>query len=61
MTDDQCLNQIQDSQLEDPEITVMMLYLKDRTLPDDDKQSRQIVLNFESVEGILYHESPAFP
>jgi len=66
VTDDQCLmtlDQLRDSQLEDTELAVMMLYLREGILPDDDKQSRKIVLeskNFELVEGTLYHENPAF-
>ena len=58
------LDEVRTRHMEDPELITMMSYLQDEFLPDDDNHSRKIVLeskNFELVEGVLYHENPAFP
>ena len=50
--------------MEDADMATMIAYLQDGTLPEGDKQSCSIVLGseqFEVIEGVLYHEKPAFP
>ena len=66
--DSSCLpdpEKLRECQVMDPEMSEMMSYLQDRSLPDDDKSARRVVLEskqFELVEGLLYHENPAaFP
>ena len=51
-------------QQNDFDMAAMITYLKSGTLPDDEKRSRQIVLEskqFELVDDVLYHENPVSP
>ena len=48
----------------DPDFQVMIAYIKDGSLPANDKQARRVVLerpHFDLVDGILCHENPHFP
>ena len=58
------LMKISESQLRDYDTSVMMVYLQDGTLPEEEKLSRRIVLEsrqFTLTDGVLYHENPVFP
>ena len=58
------MEQLNEYQLKDSHAAAMMAYLRDGTLPDDDKLARRVVLEskqFGIVEDVLYHESPVFP
>ena len=53
-----------EEQYQDTELRAMIDYLKDGTLPEDDKEARRIVLhspNFDVIDGILHHENVNFP
>lgn len=39
----------------------MIAYLKEGTLPDDERSSRRVVLESKHFELVLYHENAAFP
>ena len=48
----------------DPDFQVMIAYIKEGSLPTDDKQARRVVLersHFDLVDGILCHDNPHFP
>ena len=56
--------EIATKQMADPDFQVMITYIKDGTLPTDDKQARRVVLerpHFDLIDGILCHENPHFP
>ena len=58
------LEEVIKCQMEDSDMSAMITYLQDGTLPEDQNKSRRIVLEskqFEVVEGVLYHENSAFP
>ena len=62
-----CLPELEEvlrCQREDADMAAMTVYLQYGTLPDEEKLSRRIVLEsklYEVIEGVLYHENPAFP
>ena len=51
-------------QSQDTDMAGMIAYLKDGTLPDDERSSHRVVLeskHFELVDEVLYHKNAVFP
>ena len=51
-------------QSQDNDMAGMIAYLKDGTLPDDERSSHRVVLeskHFELVDEVLYHKNAVFP
>lgn len=51
-------------QEEDPYYHAMMVYIAEGDLPTDDKMARRVVMEsryFDTIDNVLYHESPHFP
>ena len=58
------LEEVRRLQREDSHCSELTAYLTNRVLPDDELTHRRIVLEskqFQVVDGVLYHENPAFP
>ena len=54
-------NELSLKQRQDPEFLAMFQYIEDGVLPDNDKQAKQIMLEFAIVEGVLYYEKTDVP
>ena len=55
---------LQEEQRKDPELAVMLHYLQDGTLPEDEKLAKRIVAEskqYDIIDDILHFENSAFP
>ena len=60
----QQFQEISESQHKSPELSPMIEYLEKGTLPEDEKISKNLVLEhsqYELLDGVLYNENPAAP
>ena len=52
------------SQYQDPNLQPMLTYLDKGSLPDDEKQAKQLLLErsrFDLIDGVLHYEDPKSP
>ena len=60
-----CLKLVQEQQRQDKDLSDLMNYLCDKTLPDDEQAARNVVSmsmkGFVLVNGILYYEGGNSP